>query len=171
MHDFGGPFGLAWAIRNPGRVGRIVATNTVLSQEYRWHAWARVWRTPILGELSMALMNRPMFAQQLRRGSPTLSDAFIRETYELITPRMKRMVLKLYRATNPENYVPWEGGLHALAAKTPICVLWGDRDPYIAPHFADRLGAREVHHFPEYGHFLPVEAPDDVAAHVRAFLT
>jgi pimeloyl-ACP methyl ester carboxylesterase len=28
----------------------------------------------------------------------------------------------------------------------------------------ERFGAQTVHHFPDYGHWLPIEAPDAVAA-------
>src|SRR4051794_7663308 len=68
-HDFGGPFAFAWAIRNPNAVRRMVAINTVFFSDYRWHFWARIWRTPVLGEASMALMNRLILARELNRGS------------------------------------------------------------------------------------------------------
>ena len=57
-HDFGGPFAFAWAVKHPDAVRRMVAINTLFFSDYRWHFWARVWRTPILGELSMLAMNR-----------------------------------------------------------------------------------------------------------------
>ena len=170
-HDFGGIFGLAWAIRNPARVRRLVLTNTQFFPDYRWHILARIWRTPVLGELSMATMNRAAFGLLMRRGSPSLSEAHLRETYAWVTPCMKRMVLRLYRATDPANFVAWQTGFDRLMRGVPSCVLWGDRDPYIEPRFADRFGAREVHHFAEYGHFLPVEAPGEVAGRLRAFLS
>lgn len=170
-HDFGGPFGLAWAIRNPEQVRRIVLINTIFFSDYRWHVWARIWRTPILGELSMALMNRSMFVREMRRNSPGLSDAHLRETYDRITPAAKRMALRLYRATDPANYAVWEPELLALTQRVPTCVLWGDRDPYVAAAFADRFGAREVRHYKQYGHWLAVEAPDEVASRLHTFLT
>ena len=92
----------------PTAVRRMVAINTLFFSDYRWHFWARVWRTPILGELSMLAMNRPMFAQELRRGSKGISDAHIDSTWALMTPRMKKEVLRLYRATNSANFQPWE---------------------------------------------------------------
>jgi pimeloyl-ACP methyl ester carboxylesterase len=94
-HDFDGPFGFAWAIRHPDAVRRIVAINTLFFSDYHWHFWAQVWRTPVLGELSMAVMTyhwhfwaqvwrtpvlgelsmavmtRLMFGQEIRRGSGT----------------------------------------------------------------------------------------------------
>src|SRR5271169_4438886 len=41
-HDFGGPFGFAWAIRHSDSVRRIVAINTLFFSDYHWHFWARV---------------------------------------------------------------------------------------------------------------------------------
>ncbi len=170
MHDLGGPFGLPWAIRNPERVRHMVLTNTIFFSDYRWHPWARVWRTPVLGEISVALMNWPLFVREMRRGSPGLSDAHLRETYRLVTPKMKRMVLRLYRALDPAVYASWEQDLLALTARVPTCVLWGDRDPYVASRFAERYGAREVHHYERFGHWLAVEAPEEVGSRLRAFL-
>jgi pimeloyl-ACP methyl ester carboxylesterase len=86
-----------------------------------------------------------------------------------MTPAMKRMVLRLYRTTNPDDFAPWQDGLGAMLARVPACVLWGDRDPYIDRRFAERFGAAEVHHFPAAGHWLPVEEPDAVAARLLTF--
>src|SRR5262249_17754590 len=46
-HDFGGPFAFAWAVKHPDAARRMVAMNTLFFSDYRWHFWARVWRTPI----------------------------------------------------------------------------------------------------------------------------
>jgi pimeloyl-ACP methyl ester carboxylesterase len=42
VHDFGGHFGLAWAIRQPERVRRIAIMNTNFFSDYRWHRLARI---------------------------------------------------------------------------------------------------------------------------------
>jgi len=169
VHDFGGPFGLAWAIRHHWKVRRIVAINTVFFSDYRWHPWARVWRTPLLGEFSMALMNRRLFARALRRASPMLPADKIRQAYAWVKSPMKRMILRLYRATDPGNFAWWEDHLRALTVRIPALVLWGDQDPYIQKRYADRFGARKVVHFPAYGHWLPAEAPAKVAGHLLDF--
>ncbi len=170
MHDFGGPFGLAWAIRHHWRVRRIVAINTVFFSDYRWHRWAKVWRTPVLGEMSMVLMNQWLFARALRHASPRLPSDHIGRAYAWVKPPMKRMVLRLYRATNPENFAWWEDHLKSMTVRVPALVLWGDQDPYIPRRYAEQFGARQVVHFPAYGHWLPAETPAKVAEHLLPFL-
>lgn len=164
VHDLGGFAGLAWAVENPARVRRVAVLNTAFSSRYRWHFWGRVWRTPLLGEVSAAIMNWPLFRSEMRRGSRHLSDEQIRAVYRRVTPKTKRAVLKLYRAADPQSFRGWEERLHHLTASVPTLVLWGDRDPYIAPSFADSFGTDNVRHFPDHGHWLPAEAPAEVAA-------
>lgn len=169
VHDFGGIYGLAWAVRHPERVRRMAIMNTNFFSDYEWHAWARVWRTRFLGELSMLSMNWPMFRSAMRKGSPQMSEAHMRETYALLKWPVRKMVLALYRATNPENYKGWEERLLEVTRRVPTCVLWGDRDPYIASTYAGRFGGQKVWHFAANGHFLPVEAPKEVAEKMMGF--
>jgi haloalkane dehalogenase len=152
-------------------VRRLVLINTVFFSDYRRHFWARVWRTPVLGELAMALLNRPLFARELQRGGARhIGRAHIDRTWALVTPRMKRVVLRLYRAADPAVFAPWERALPGLVAHKPTLVLWGDRDPYIPAAFAKRFGAAAIVHLPDVGHWPPVEAPAEVAAHMLRHL-
>ena len=54
LHDFGGPIGLAWAMGNPDALAGVVLIDTGILPGYKWHTLARVWRTPVLGELFQA---------------------------------------------------------------------------------------------------------------------
>ena len=169
VHDLGGPTGLAWAVKHPDKVRSLVPINTVFFSDYRWHFWARIWRTPLLGELSMRLMNRWGFRQELKRGSRKLSREHMDRTYDRITPEMRRMVLRFYRALTPSKLTHWEEALPKLTAQVPVLALWGDQDPYLPKQFASRFGARKVIHFPDCGHWLPVEAAADVSGQLEAF--
>ncbi len=171
VHDFGGPFGLAWAVKNPDRVSRICVINTNFFSDFRWHIWAKVWRTPLLGELSLATMTWPLFRNALKKGSRLLSEADMRHAYSRLTPGMKKMTLRLYRATDPENFRGWEDRLLEVTAKVPTLVLWGDQDPYISKRFAERYGAKKVVHFPDSGHWVPLEKRAEAAAILREFLS
>ncbi|MDQ3731361.1 MAG: alpha/beta fold hydrolase, partial [Pseudomonadota bacterium] len=37
LHDFGGPWGLAWASTDPGKAASVVLINTGILAGYRWH--------------------------------------------------------------------------------------------------------------------------------------
>ena len=169
VHDHGGPYGLAWAVKHPAKVNRIVIMNTLFQSDYRWHIWARIWRTPLLGELSMVTMNWPLFYWELRRGSRKLTREQIRHVYSFKSRMMKQMILRLYRATDPGVFVSWEDALLKLTASVPTLVLWGDHDPYIAKHFAERFGSQTIQHFPDCGHWLPLEAADEVSKRLEEF--
>jgi pimeloyl-ACP methyl ester carboxylesterase len=79
------------------------------------------------------------------------------------------MTLRLYRGTDAQRFIGWEDDLRTLTQRVPTCVIWGDRDPYVAAAWADRFGAQVVHHLPEVSHWLPVEAPQEVAQKLIAF--
>lgn len=168
-HDLGTSFGLAWAIKHPGKVKRIAVSNAMFFSDYRWHFWGRVWRTPIVGELSMMLMNWPIFKLEMRRSSRKLTAEHMRHTYAFMRGPMKKMIVRLYRASTPQLFAGWENALLALTRRVPTCVLWGDHDTYIPARFAERFGAQQVHHFSDCGHWLPAEAPNEVAAHLLKF--
>jgi len=171
VHDFGGIFGIAWAVAQPQKVRRLAILNTIFFPEYRWHLWARVWRTPALGEVSFALANRWALAREMRRGSRRLPRSYASAAFDTMTPTMRRMVLRLYRAIDPDCFAPWQDGLRTLVARVPSIVLWGDRDPYIDAGFAERFGASRVVHFENAGHWLPVEEAGPVAQELRAFFS
>jgi haloalkane dehalogenase len=165
-HDFGGIFCMAWMSRHPRKVRRLALSNTAFFADYAWHFWARLWRRPGFGELSMALMNRPAFGLVYRRGSPAVPSRYVRAAYELVTPDVKRNILRLYRAVRPASFEGWEARYFQAAQTVPVQVLWGDGDPYIPDRFAERFHARRVVHVPRAGHWLPAVAPQAVARHL-----
>src|SRR5258705_13699034 len=70
LHDFGGPWGLAWASAHADRVASVVLISVGVLPGYRWHKLARLWRTPLLGELSTLITTRAMFKLALNRDNP-----------------------------------------------------------------------------------------------------
>lgn len=170
VHDFGGPYGLSWAVEHPERVSRIVVVNSIFSTRLRWHFWARIWRTRFLGEASMLLMNRWLFARELRRGSlGHLSREHVRRAYSLVSRETKSMVLRLYRATDPECFAGWEERLAELARTVPIKVLWARQDPYLDVRLAHTFGTEDIDFFDTTGHWLPIEAAPEMSKLVSAF--
>lgn len=169
VHDIGGPFGLAWAVLHPEKVRSVAIMNTVFHADYRWHVFGRLWRTPIVGELVQALTSRRGFTRELRRASLKLSREQINRTYDLITPSVKRAMLRWYRAADPRNFAGWEEAMRYIVAGKPSLVLWAAHDPYIDASYAHRFGARDVECVADSGHWLPAEAPGAVATRLLAF--
>lgn len=171
--DFGAPYGLSWAVTHPDQVRRIALVGGVnYFSDYQWHRNAQMLRRPVLGETLMALSgNYSIFARSLKPAAPLLDDEHWRATYALsfASSSVRKMTLRLYRSLNPENFTGWEEKLIALTKQVPTLVLWGDRDPFIAPSFADRYGAAQVEHFAAYDHWLAIEAPEMVADRLTTF--
>jgi len=100
MHDFGGPWGLAWAASHPRVVASVTCINTGVLSGYRWHYLARIWQTPVLGELFMASTTKTGMRLLLRHGNPRgLPPQYFDHVYRTFDRGTKRAVLRLYRNT------------------------------------------------------------------------
>jgi pimeloyl-ACP methyl ester carboxylesterase len=146
VHDWGGALGLALAQRLHERVHRLVVFNSVpLLPGYRWHRIARVWRTPVAGEMAMGFTTRMTLKWALREATPaagSMPEDFIDSIYDHFDHGTQRAILRLYRSAPPDVLERWGLGLRAIAA--PALVLWATEDPYIPASFgrayADALG-------------------------------
>ena len=172
-HDFGGPFAAAWAADHPGDVASVTFVNTGVLLGYRWHRMARVWRTPVLGEVSMRTLDRTVATRLLARENPALPARWVDTIAGHLMPaKTRRAVLRLYRSTRPADSDQLAVRLrqHDLDA----LVVFGDADAYIPVQQA----YRQVEVFPRVeirilagvGHWAWLEATDAVAAEVVPFL-
>jgi hypothetical protein len=78
VHDFGGPWGVAWT---------------------------RIWRTPVLGELFTAMITRSGFRASVRReqrgNRRPIRPQIVERWYEHCDHGTRNAILRLYRATDP----------------------------------------------------------------------
>jgi haloalkane dehalogenase len=168
-YDIGATYGLAWAVSHPAKVRRLAILNANFFSDYQWHSWAKIWRIPVLGELILGAVNESTYARSMAQSGPGMTPEQARAAAKMVTPAAKRMALRHYRALDSANFRGWEDRLLELTARVPTLVCWGDRDPFISPDFAERFGAQEVHHFAEYGHWLPLEAADALSQRLSSF--
>ena len=175
LHDFGGPWGLEWAIGNPDRFASAVLINTGALVGYRWHYLAKIWRTPVAGEAFQATTTRSGLRMALRHGNPRgLPRAFVDRMYDDIDAGTTRAVLSLYRATDD----PGGGGRRQAEALAPLdrpaLVVWGANDPYIPVAMAERqreaFPSAEIAILEDSGHWPFADDPDGVGRHVEPFL-
>jgi pimeloyl-ACP methyl ester carboxylesterase len=175
LHDFGGPWGLQWAADHPEAHASTTLINTGVLLREGWHALAKIWRTPVLGELSFKLTTRGAMRQFMKRTNPpSFPRAFGDEMFAMYADEgTRRAVLALYRST------PLAKHAAAIAPRLrehqrPTCIVWGAKDPYLKLRLAERQ--REVFRdaritvLPESGHWPQTDNPAAVAAAVLPFL-
>src|ERR1700758_2456056 len=103
-HDFGGVFARTWAAANPGKVASVTLINTGVPLDYKWHRLARVWRTPVVGELFMRATTRRTARLLIGHDTPGLPKEWVNRIAEHLIPGgTKRAVLRLYRSTRQEE--------------------------------------------------------------------
>ena len=172
-HDFGGPFAATWAADNPGAVASVTFLNTGVLVGYRWHRMARIWRTPLLGELSMKALNPALAARALAMENPGLPPQWVQVIAgHLLPAKTRRAVLRLYRSTRPGDMAALWARLRE--ADHDALVVFGDADAYIPAELARRqvevFPRAQVHILPGVGHWCWLEQPDLVAGHLAGFL-
>ena len=172
-HDFGGPFALTWAAANPDNVASVTSINTGVLINYRWHRLARLWRTPVVGELvqhatSTAVARWGAASRQSgptrRMGGPARQPPHPQET--------KRAVLRLYRSTDRKDI---EALRDRMRQRNPdTLVVWGADDVYIPVEQAARqrlaFPRARIEILPGVGHWAWLEQPDRVVEPMIPFL-
>lgn len=170
--DFGGHYGLAFAAKYPDRVDGLIIFNTNFSTTYRWHPFARMYRVPVLGEIMLATTPKPMMIRSIKGFAPAVPDAYLQESYAagFGSPSVRKAILRMYRARNSADFAGWEQKIVGRPASIPALVLWGDKDPFVSPAFAESFGPAQVVHFPQNSHWLPLEAPAAIADRILPWL-
>jgi pimeloyl-ACP methyl ester carboxylesterase len=175
LHDFGGPIGLTWVARNPRQVQSVTLIDTGVLPDYRWHPLARLWRTPVLGELFQATATRPAFRLLTNLREPRrLPRDFVDGMYDHFDRRTRRAVLRLYRATDDPSGVSHELIARLRSVDLPALVIWGEHDAYLPVAYASRqreaFPEAEVHVLADSGHWPFVDAAPGVERLLADFL-
>jgi pimeloyl-ACP methyl ester carboxylesterase len=169
-HDWGAIIVQRVAMMRPDLVRSWALSNAVIDPDYRGHRVARIWNTPILGELFMAVSGAGKLVQSLtQQGVP--ADVAAEEGRQWANKDKRRAILKLYRSANGLNFgVDWAQDLDAL--KGPGALVWGEGDPYVDIAVAERAAERHgaaLHRIAGAGHWAIAERPAEVAAALKAF--
>jgi pimeloyl-ACP methyl ester carboxylesterase len=177
LHDFGVPWGLRWATDHPNVVASVTLIDCGVMPGYKWHKYARIWRTPIVGELMALTTTHGLFKLLLNLENPRsrpFPSAFLDRMFDDLNWGTKRALLRLYRAT-PAEIV----GSNSLAEKLramrlPALVIWGGADKALPAGYAGQQGSFfspvEVHVFEGCGHWPFVDEPELFARLLVDFL-
>jgi pimeloyl-ACP methyl ester carboxylesterase len=174
-HDWGAA-GLALAQRRPERVERLVLIDAVpLLAGFEWHRLGRLWRKPIIGELTLGLTGRHSLRHVTKRANVTpgpLPEDMLDAMLTDLDPGTQRAILLLYRSAPSESLAA--AGAHLDRITAPALVVWGARDPYLPVEFAERYAEALPHaerwEVPDAGHWPWLDQPA-VIDRVTAFLS
>ena len=174
VHDWGGGVALPMAQRMAHRLERLVLfSSTPLLPGYRWHRIARLWRTSVVGEITMGFSGRFAMRRGLRASlaSPErMPEEFVDSVMGHFDHGTQRAILKLYRSAPEETLERWGRDLGEITA--PALLLWGAEDPYIPAGFgaayAEALGGESRLEVIEgAGHWSWLERPELIGTTAR----
>lgn len=169
-HDWGALIAQRVAMLRPDLIRSWAISNAVIDPDYRGHRLARIWNTPVLGEVFMALSKPAKLAEGLAaQGMP--ADIAAEEAAQWVNRDKRRAILKLYRSAKGLSFEhDWARDISKLPANGTL--VWGADDPYVelsvAQRFAKNTGT-PLAVIEGAGHWAIAERPADVAAALRNF--
>jgi pimeloyl-ACP methyl ester carboxylesterase len=176
LHDFGGPIGLVWAAMNVDALASATLIDTGILPGYRWHKLARIWRTPVVGEIFQAIATRGAFRFLLNRNEPRgLPREFVDQMYDHFDRRTRKAVLALYRDTDDPGSAAVEFSKLMAPRDIPALVIWGEHDAYLPAKYAERqrdaFPSADVHVLAASGHWPYADDPGTVERLLVEFLS
>jgi haloalkane dehalogenase len=186
VHDWGGMIGMAWAVRHPERVRKLVVLNTAafsLPPGKRLPLALRLGRDSWLGTWLIRRMN--LFCRCAARIGVKRAP---------LPPEVRREYLRPYNSWNNRiaiskfvQTIPLserdpgydivkevEQGLECLKSR-PMLIAWGMRDFVFDRHFLDEWSRRfpeaRIMRFDDAGHYVLEDAANEIIPEVARFLS
>ena len=176
MHDFGGIWGLTWAVQHKqSLIGAVLIDSGVLI-DYVPHPLALVFSTPVAGELEMASTTRESWRANFAVNSPRGFPAgFVDRLYDDYDRASRCAILRYYRSS-AQNFMT-RGPDQAAALRPlnlPALVIWGQQDQYIPVEHAEKqkqaFPSARVEIIGDSGHWPHIDNAGRVRSLVVPFL-
>ena len=169
-HDWGALIAQRVAMLRPDLIRSWAISNAVIDPDYRGHRLARIWNTPLLGELFMALSKPGKLAEGLAaQGMP--ADIAREEAAQWALKDKRRAILRLYRSAKGLSFEhDWARDIGKLSERGTL--IWGAEDPYVDLSVAQRFAANTgipLTVIDGAGHWAIAERPAEVAVALQQF--
>lgn len=183
MHDWGGPIGMGYAVRQPANVRRLVVFNTAAFWLPRIPWFLRLCRLPLIGSLVVrrlnlfALLALSVACRRSRRLSEEIRAGYL-APYRSYADRIAilRFVQDIPVNARHRSFAllqSIEEGLRQFQG-LPVLIIWGGRDPVFTRLFLEswkrRFPGAEVKHLAEAGHYVVEDAHELVIPWLKDFL-
>ena len=185
LHDWGGMIGMAFAVRHPERIRRLVILNTAafpLPKEKPFPLALKICRDTWLGTLLVRGFNAFSLAASFVGCKRNPMSAKLRRAYRSPYNNWRnriatlRFVQDIPLTPGDRNYELVSNVAQGLDRFTtlPMLICWGEKDFVFDCHFLNewqrRFPAAEVHRFADCGHYILEDARDEIVPLIAAFL-
>lgn len=186
VHDWGGMIGLAWAMKRPERIKRLVLLNTAAfplpaSKPLPWQL--SLARDSMLGTLLVRGFNAFSYGATVtgvtrRPMSPEVSAGYRAPYFDwesrISTLRFVQNIPLQAGEAGWEIVTGTAEKLTAGLADKPVLACWGMKDFVFDHHFLSewerRVPHAKVHRFPDCGHYVLEDASEEIVPLVQQFL-
>ncbi len=185
VHDWGGMIGMAYAVRHPDKIRRLVIMNTGafhLPKSKSFPIGLRICRDTSFGTLLVRGFNAFSVAASYVGCKQNPMNADLRALYQLPYDSWQNRIATL-RFVQDIPLAPSDKGYELVKkvsegisqfANLPILVCWGELDFVFDRHFLaewqNRLPKAEFHLYPDCGHYILEDAKDEVIPLISRFL-
>ncbi len=185
VHDWGGMIAMAWAVRNPQRVARLVILNTAafhLPKAKPFPMALKICRDTFLGTLLVRGLNAFAVGAALVGCKVNPMPAEMRRLFCLPYDSWQNRIATL-RFVQDIPLAPGDRGFDLVSATDeglrlfrplPVLILWGEEDFVFDSHFLREWQVRfpnaEVHSWRNGGHYILEDMKDEAVTLIAAFL-
>jgi pimeloyl-ACP methyl ester carboxylesterase len=185
VHDWGGMIGMAYAMRHPERIKRLVILNTGafhLPKTKPLPPALQVCRDTVIGTLLVRGFNAFSVGASYVGCKRNPMSAGLRKLYQIPYDSWSNRIATLRFVQD----IPLEPGDRAYELVSsvaeginqfrglPMLICWGELDFVFDKHFLDewrrRFPQAEVHSFADCGHYILEDARDEVVPLIREFV-
>jgi haloalkane dehalogenase len=185
VHDWGGIIGMAYAVRHPERISRLVILNTGafhLPNNKPFPLSLIICRDTVLGTLLVRGFNAFSAGASHVGCKRNPMSPELRALYQLPYDSWRNRIATLRFVQNIPLF-PADQGYDLVSTVSdgigrfstlPMLICWGERDFVFDRHFLaewrQRFPDAEVHSYPDCGHYILEDAKEEVVPLISGFL-
>ena len=185
VHDWGGMIGMAYAVRHPKRIVRLVILNTGafhLPKTKPFPLGLRICRDTVLGTLLVRGFNAFSVGASYVGCKRNPMSPELRSLYQLPYNSWQNRIATL-RFVQDIPLSPGNRGYDLVSAVSdgigqfsnlPMLICWGEQDFVFDRHFLaewqQRFQDAELHSYPDCGHYILEDAKEEVVPLISRFL-
>lgn len=180
VHDFGGPIGLNFAIKNPEKINKIIIFNSWLwssKNDPDFIKLSKILKSPLLPFLYRYLNFSPRFILPKSFGDHKLSNRLLRQyTMPFADKTQRNGALAFAKSLlNDQDWFEELWNKRQNISNKPTLFIWGMKDPVIKPYYLDKFVSGFKNsmtiRLERSGHFPQEEEPEIVTKSIIDFLT